>query len=134
MFTYARARAPSKRFPCPRTAVTKNHTVTVVNKAGEESEIKFGACVWATGIAMNPLVKQLQEVLPGQTHFRSLLTDEFLRVKGSDGSIWAFGDAATVDQPKAGEVVDRLFEQADRDKVGGAGCVPVAVRAVCWRR
>ena len=44
------------------------------------------------------------------------------------------GDAATVDQPKAGEVVDRLFEQADRDKVGGAGCVPVAVRAVCWRR
>ena len=44
--------------------------VSVVDKAGVSEEIPFGACVWATGIAMNPLVKQLQEVLPGQTHFR----------------------------------------------------------------
>ncbi|KIY96076.1 NADH dehydrogenase, extrinsic [Monoraphidium neglectum] len=101
-----------------RVASVRDGYVTVVNKAGQEQEIKFGACVWATGIAMNPLVKQLQEVLPGQTHFRSLLTDEFLRVKGSDGSIWAFGDAATIDQPKAVEYVDRLFEQADKDKSG----------------
>ena len=44
--------------------------VSVVNKAGEETELPFGACVWATGIAMNPLLKQIQEVLPGQNHFR----------------------------------------------------------------
>lgn len=48
---------------------------------------------------------------------RSLLTDEFLRVKGSDGSIWAFGDAATIDQPRALQRADELFEQADVDKV-----------------
>jgi hypothetical protein len=48
---------------------------------------------------------------------RSLLTDEYLRVKGSDGSIWAFGDAATIDQPRALQRADELFEQADVDKV-----------------
>jgi hypothetical protein len=48
---------------------------------------------------------------------RSLLTDEFLRVKGSDGSIWAFGDAATIDQPRALQRADELFELADIDKV-----------------
>lgn len=43
---------------------------------------------------------QLQERLPAgsQTHFRSIITDEFLRVKGSGGSIYAIGDAATIEQ------------------------------------
>ncbi|GBF96542.1 hypothetical protein Rsub_09125 [Raphidocelis subcapitata] len=105
-----------------RVASVRDGYVNVVNKANEETELPFGACVWATGIAMNPLLKQIQEVLPGQSHFRCLLTDEFLRVKGSDGSIWAFGDAATIDQPKAVEYVDRLFEQADTDR-SGALCI-----------
>ncbi|EFJ43711.1 hypothetical protein VOLCADRAFT_76599 [Volvox carteri f. nagariensis] len=83
-----------------RVAAVEDGCVRVVNKANEVTEIKFGACVWATGIAMNPLIRQLQEKLPGQSHFRSVLTDECLRVKGSDGSIWALGDAATIDQPK----------------------------------
>lgn len=58
---------------------------------------------------------------------RSLLTDEFLRVKGSDGSIWAFGDAATIDQPRALQRADELFEQADVDKVGAGDCTNPAV-------
>lgn len=33
-----------------------------------------------------------------QNHFRSAVTDEFLRVKGSNGSIFALGDAATIEQ------------------------------------
>ena len=32
---------------------------------------------------------------------RSIVTDEYLRVKGSNGAIFAMGDAATVDQPRA---------------------------------
>lgn len=96
--------------------------VSVQNKAGETTEIAFGACVWATGIAMNPLVRELQQAFPeSQTHFRSLLTDEYLRVKGSDGSIWAFGDAATIDQPRALQRADELFELADVNKVGQGG-------------
>ena len=32
---------------------------------------------------------------------RSIVTDGHLQVKGSNGSIYALGDAATIDQPKA---------------------------------
>jgi NADH:ubiquinone reductase (non-electrogenic) len=53
-----------------RVASVRDGYVKVASKSGSESEIPFGACVWATGIAMNPLVKQLQEVMPEQTHFR----------------------------------------------------------------
>ena len=98
------------------------------------TELPFGACVWATGIAMHPLVKQLQERLaPGtqvrtcpcahsrcgvvggrvarrsavprscssQTHFRSVVTDEYLRVLGGGGALFALGDASTIQQQKA---------------------------------
>lgn len=46
------------------------------------------------------LLLQLQEKLPkgSQTHFRSIITDEYLRVKGSNDSIYAIGDAATIEQ------------------------------------
>lgn len=102
-----------------RVASVRDGYVTVVKKSGEEYEIPFGSCVWATGIAMNPLVKELQQYYPKeQTHFRSLLTDDFMRVKGSDGSIWAFGDASTIDQPRALQRADELFELADTDKDG----------------
>lgn len=95
--------------------------VTTVDKNGGETEIPFGACVWATGIAMNPLVKDLQAILPEgtQTHFRSIVTDEYLRVRGApDGSMFALGDAATIEQQKALDKADELFEKADIDKNG----------------
>lgn len=53
-----------------RVAAVEDGCVKVVNKANETTDIKFGACVWATGIAMNPLIKMMQEKLPGQGHFR----------------------------------------------------------------
>eukprot|EP00195_Chlamydomonas_chlamydogama_P008836 CAMPEP_0202898464 /NCGR_PEP_ID=MMETSP1392-20130828/6978_1 /ASSEMBLY_ACC=CAM_ASM_000868 /TAXON_ID=225041 /ORGANISM="Chlamydomonas chlamydogama, Strain SAG 11-48b" /LENGTH=558 /DNA_ID=CAMNT_0049584399 /DNA_START=316 /DNA_END=1992 /DNA_ORIENTATION=- len=99
-----------------RVASVADGVVTVVNKANQAEDIKFGACVWATGIAMNPLIKGLQARLPGQNHFRSILTDDYLRVKGSDGSIFAVGDAGTIDQPKAVEYAEALFEEADTNK------------------
>jgi NADH:ubiquinone reductase (non-electrogenic) len=50
-------------------------------------------------------------------------------VKGGDGSIWAFGDASTIDQPRALQRADDLFEQADTNKVRY-----YAVTAQCvWR-
>jgi NADH:ubiquinone reductase (non-electrogenic) len=95
--------------------------VTTVDKDGSETEIPFGACVWATGIAMNPLVKDLQAALPegAQTHFRSIVTDEYLRVHGApDGTMFALGDAATIEQQKALDKADELFEKADIDNNG----------------
>lgn len=54
-----------------RVVGVRDGHVSVVNKAGVENEIAFGACVWATGIAMNPLVKEIQQAYPeSQTHFR----------------------------------------------------------------
>ena len=43
-----------------RVASVSRNLVTVVDKKNESSDIPFGACVWATGVAMHPLVKQLQ--------------------------------------------------------------------------
>lgn len=101
-----------------RVASVDEGLVTVVNKAGETTQIPFGACVWATGIAMHPLMKGLQSKLPNQTHFRSIFTDGFLRVNGSSGSIFALGDASTIEQPKAMDEVDELFDKADINKDG----------------
>jgi NADH:ubiquinone reductase (non-electrogenic) len=103
-----------------RVSAVGSDAVTIVDKDGKESEIPFGACVWATGVAMHPLVKQLQERLPegAQTHFRSVVTDEFLSVKGSNGSIFAFGDAATIEQQRALDAAEDLFGQADANKDG----------------
>ena len=43
---------------------------------------------------------QLQKSMPEgtQAHFRSIVTDRYLRAVGSDGSIIALGDGATVEQ------------------------------------
>lgn len=44
-----------------RVASVSRNVVTVVDaKKNQTSDIPFGACVWATGVAMHPLVKQLQ--------------------------------------------------------------------------
>lgn len=101
-----------------RVASVQDGFLTVVAKDGTSMDIKFGACVWATGVAMNPLIKLLQSKIPGQKHFRSVLTDDLMRVKGSKGSIFAIGDAATLDMPKAMEHVEELFEVSDVNKDG----------------
>ncbi|PRW59414.1 type-II calcium-dependent NADH dehydrogenase isoform A [Chlorella sorokiniana] len=96
-----------------RVKAVQDGTVTVVDKEGNESEIPFGACVWATGVAMHPVVRILQEKLPAgtQNHFRSAVTDEHLRVRGSNGTIFALGDAATIEQAKAVEKATQLFDK-----------------------
>jgi len=48
---------------------------------------------------------------PTQNHFRSAVTDEHLRVRGSNGSIFALGDAATIEQAKAVEKATQLFDK-----------------------
>ena len=40
-----------------------------------------------------------QKKLPAtQSHFRSIVTDDYLRVIGSEGTIFSMGDAATIEQ------------------------------------
>ncbi|KAI7837688.1 hypothetical protein COHA_008481 [Chlorella ohadii] len=76
--------------------------VLVEGKEGGRDAVPFGTCVWATGIAMHPLVSLLKERLPAdvQTSRRGLLVDAHLRVRGSRGTIYCLGDAAvTGDTP-----------------------------------
>lgn len=166
----------------------------------QEAELPFGACVWATGVAMHPVVKILSQKLPDgtqvqtqmhqnttrqssfvcllptrrlvfaatlaadhillaylllrlrprafpstnpacllvrrppaarhfppaclQTHFRSAITDDWLRVKGSDGTMFALGDAATIEQAKVGWLkllVQRFKHATSCFKHGGEG-------------
>ncbi len=75
-----------------RVAAVERFSVKVVDAQTElVTDIPFGACVWATGVAMNPLVRELQQKLPEQANFRSLVTDNLLQVKGSNGTIFALG-------------------------------------------
>lgn len=51
-------------------------TLTLVRQDKEEKHsqtVAYGACVWATGVAMHPLTKHLQEAMPPgtQSHSRS---------------------------------------------------------------
>lgn len=97
--------------------------LTLVKQGGGEEEsqtVAYGACVWATGVAMHPLTKHLQEAMPEgtQSHNRSIVTDEYLCVKGSNGRMYALGDAATVEQPKALSRAKEMFAEADADSDG----------------
>jgi NADH:ubiquinone reductase (non-electrogenic) len=108
-----------------KVASVKREAVTLVPKDGKEEELPFGVCVWCTGIKLNPLAQQLQQSLPDgtQTNFRAITTDQYLRVKGSKGSIYSLGDMATIEQPRALEKLEELFAAADED---GDGTLTVA--------
>lgn len=73
-----------------------------------------------TAAAPLPFPQDLIQGLPkeDQTNFRSILTDGYLRVKGSGGSIYAMGDAATIEQPKALGRARQLFEEGDTNRDG----------------
>lgn len=112
-----------------RVTRVESGEVIVVDKEDTETVLPFGACVWATGVAMNPLIKQLQSRMPQQNHFRGLLTDDMLRVLGSGDAMWAIGDASTIAAPKALDYVDELFELADTDGNGVLSLSELRVRA-----
>lgn len=96
-----------------KVAGVERDFVRLVDKDGNAQELPFGACVWCTGIKLNPLAQQLQQVLPegSQTNLRAINTDQYLRVRGSGGSIFAIGDAATIEQPRALAKCEELFEK-----------------------
>jgi len=54
-----------------------------------------------------------------QSNRMGLLTDQYLHVKGvNDGSIFALGDCATIEQPNLVDRAQLLFEEADTDNRG----------------
>lgn len=53
-----------------RVSAIDEGQLTITDSAGQQQSIPFGACCWATGVALHPLVKHLQQQLPAQGHFR----------------------------------------------------------------
>lgn len=64
----------------------------------ELKELPFGLCLWSTGVAQNPLAKQVVQSLSSFQHNkRAIETDSHLRVLGAPLSdVYAIGDCATV--------------------------------------
>ncbi|KAI8074700.1 pyridine nucleotide-disulfide oxidoreductase-domain-containing protein [Gongronella butleri] len=85
----------------------------------EIHEVPQGFCLWATGIDMTPFARQLSEQIGSQTHQRVLQTDQYLRLNGVEqGSIFALGDCASIQNPHLKDRIIHIFENADTDHDG----------------
>ena len=59
------------------------------------NQLEFGTMIWSAGLAPRTFTQDLQDdVFVKHPRTKRLVVDEFLRVKGHEGSVWAIGDAA----------------------------------------
>jgi NADH dehydrogenase len=66
-------------------------------------------------LAMTPFARNLSEKLEAQKHQRALVTDGTLKLKGiPDGSVYALGDCATIENPKMLSHIMEICEAADK--------------------
>jgi NADH dehydrogenase len=96
--------------------------VIVQSKGSNELQsIPCSIAIWATGIKARPLTNQIRETigLDIQSNRMGILTDQYFRVKGiHDGSVFALGDCATIEQPKLVDRIQLLFEETDTEHRG----------------
>jgi NADH dehydrogenase len=96
--------------------------VVVQSKGSNELQsIPCSVAIWATGIKARPLTNQIRETigLDIQSNRMGILTDQYFRVKGiHDGSVFALGDCATIEQPKLVDRIQLLFEETDTEHRG----------------
>jgi len=58
------------------------------------TKLEFGTLVWSAGLAPVKFTENIKNVLETHPKNGRIVTDEYLRVKNYEGSIWAIGDAA----------------------------------------
>ncbi|CAE7948171.1 NDB1 [Symbiodinium sp. KB8] len=105
--------------------------VKMTDRHANLKELPHGCVIWAAGVKPNKLTGQVKaslcEVLKGrqddkanyvQSRVRGLATDEWLHVWGSLGSIFALGDASSVQQDCACLYAEELFKEADVNNEG----------------
>jgi len=111
--------------------VTPDEVNMVRNSDGEAVSLKYGCTVWAAGIKEHSLTTKLKESLIERNQTiselnvtslkapaKGIITDEWLHVRGSAGSIFAIGDAATVRHDRTLPFAKQLFDAADADGTG----------------
>lgn len=85
------------RFPARRALLSDGTT------------LEFGTMVWSAGLAPRTFTETLDNVLERHPRNKRIIVDEYLRVKGHEGSIWAIGDAAI---NATGEPIPQLAQAA----------------------
>ncbi|XP_040863127.1 external alternative NAD(P)H-ubiquinone oxidoreductase B2, mitochondrial [Glycine max] len=96
--------------------VGENEITAKERASGQVVSIPHGMVVWSTGIGARPEVVEFMKQL-GQVNRRALVTDEWLRVEGSD-NIYALGDCATINQRRVMEDIAVIFSKADKNNSG----------------
>ena len=56
-------------------------------------KLEFGTMVWSAGLSPRSFTENLDETFVRHPRTKRIVVDEYLRVKGHEGSIWAMGDA-----------------------------------------
>ncbi|TPX31312.1 hypothetical protein SmJEL517_g05336 [Synchytrium microbalum] len=82
----------------------------------EPEKLPFGICVWATGIGMRDFTRKLHEKIQEQTHSKSLVVDNRLRILGAD-CLYAMGDCATIENPALLKLVMEHIRRTGQDKL-----------------
>ncbi len=102
------------------TAVTADGVVVLDKATGASQLLPSATVVWATGVGLHPLAAQLARALPkgSQTNSRALVVDDRLRVKGTQGTIYCLGDAATLEPDITQAHAAALFKEFDADGSG----------------
>ncbi|RHZ44802.1 hypothetical protein Glove_709g64 [Diversispora epigaea] len=99
--------------------IEKDHVLYKMKNTNEEKELKYGLCLWSTGISMIPFAEKISSELPEQKNKRALITDNRLRLKGiKDSSVYAIGDCSTIENPKLVEGLMKFFMDADLNNDG----------------
>jgi NADH dehydrogenase len=102
-------------------AVKQREVVIQFKGSDELISIPCSMVVWATGIKARGLTNRIREVIGVnlQSNRMGILTDRYLRAKGvQDGSIFAVGDCATIEQAKLVDRIQLLFEEVDTQHRG----------------
>ena len=82
----------------------------------EDHLMPSGCTVWSAGITMSDFSRRLSQTLPNQGHHHALKVDEHLRVLGTPpGTVYAVGDASTIDYDIEGELDRKLAQNPGHD-------------------
>lgn len=93
-------------------AVNPTELVVLDKRTGALVTLPYGVCMWSTGLRQKKIVRTIASKIPEQDHKVSLVTDRWLRVKGTD-NVFAMGDCSEVEQPLLQQHLKELFMQAD---------------------
>lgn len=75
----------------------------------DDTKLEFGTMIWSAGLAPRTFTQHLEEIIPKHQRTKRILVDDYLRVKGHEGSIWAIGDNAV---NEAGARIPQLAQVA----------------------